>query len=356
MGLVMDSIAIAGRPIGPGQPPYFIAEISANHGGSLERALRIIANSAHAGADCVKFQLYTADALTLDVDRPEYRIASGLWEGARLHDLYRQAATPAEWFPELFAAARDAGVTPLASVFDVAGIELLESLGASAYKIASFEAVDLDLIAAAASTGKPLIVSTGLCTVDEIEDTIGAVRAAGGRDLVLLRCNSAYPADPAEADLATIPDMMRRFDVPIGYSDHTLDAVQACAAVALGACVIEKHVIDAREPATADSAFSSLPDQFAHLVSSCRATFAACGGVSYGPHPGEEKSLVFRRSLAASRPVSKGAVFTRDNVRSVRPGYGLAPKHLPAVLGRSATRDIAEGEPLAWSMVAGGEG
>ncbi len=349
----MRSFAIAGREIGPEAPPFIIAELSANHGGDLARARRIIDLAAEAGADAVKLQLYSADSLTLDSQRAEFRVgADSLWRGERLYDLYQRARTPAEWFPELFAHARARKLVPFASVFDAAGIARLQSLEAPAFKLASFEAVDLELIAACARTGKPLIVSTGLCREEEIAEAVAAFRNAGGRDLCLLRCNSAYPADPAEADLATIPDMMRRFDVPIGFSDHTLDSFQAIAAVALGACAVEKHLIDAREPATPDSAFSSLPDQFRALVAGCRAAFAARGAVRYGPSPKERPSLMFRRSLFASRPIARGEAFSRDNVRAVRPGAGLAPKHLGEVLGRSAKRAIAAGEPLSWDVVA----
>jgi len=227
----------------------------------------------------------------------------------------------------------------------------IERLNAPAYKIASFEAIDLELIAACARTKKPCIISTGLCTLDEIQQAVTAFRDAGGADLILLRCNSAYPARPEEANLASIPDMIRRFDLPVGYSDHTLDAFQSVAAVALGACVIEKHVIDSRTPATADSAFSSLPDDFRQLVDGCRAAHAARGHVEYGPTAKEQNSLVFRRSLYACRDISAGAALTRDNVRSIRPGGGLAPKHLPAVLGRKAKQNIAAGEPLSWDLM-----
>lgn len=345
-------IAIAGRAIGPGLAPYIIAEISANHGGDFERARRIMREAAMAGADAVKFQLYEPGSLTLDSDRPEFRIGGrSPWAGERLWDLYARAMTPAAWLPALFAEARALGVAAFASVFDQAGIDRLEALDVPAYKIASFEAVDLELIAACAATGKPLILSTGLCTLEDIADAVAAFRAAGGRELVLLRCNSSYPADPAEANLATIPDMMARFDLAIGYSDHTLDAAQAIAAVALGAVVIEKHVIDAREPATADSAFSSLPAEFAALVAGCRAAHAATGRVAYGPTPREAGSIVFRRSLFVTAPIARGDSFSRANLRVVRPGHGLAPRHLPAILGRRAARAIAPGEPLSWDLI-----
>lgn len=345
-------IAIAGRAIGPRRPPYVIAEVSANHGGDFARAERIIRRFAAAGADAVKFQLYTADALTLDSDRSDFVIQEpGLWQGERLFGLYDKARTPIEWFPDLFRIARDCNVTPFASVFDAAHIEVLEALEAPAYKIASFEAVDLALIAACAATGKPVIISTGLCQLDDIADAVEAFRSSGGRELALLRCNSAYPAKPEEADLATIAHMAAEFKVPIGFSDHTLDSFQAVAAVALGACIVEKHVIDAREPETPDSAFSCLPDQFAEMVRGCHAAFAARGAVRYGPTEAERRSLVFRRSLYAVRDIPAGSPFTAADVRSVRPGHGMAPKHLSRVLASRAARDIAAGEAIREDML-----
>jgi N-acetylneuraminate synthase len=341
------SIEIAGRRIGAGHPPYVIAELSANHGGDIERARRIIRIAAERGADAVKLQAYTADDMTLDSDRPDFVVqGDNPWKGERLHALYGRAATPYDWFPELFALARDLGVTPFASPFGPGAVEMLERVDAPAYKIASFEAGDLELIAACARTGKPVIASTGMCTLDEIGTLVDAFRSAGGRQLALLRCNSTYPADPREAHLATIPDMAARFGVPIGYSDHTLDSLQSAIAIGLGACIVEKHVIDAREPATADSTFSILPDQLGELVATCRAAWEARGHVSYGPQARERQSLVFRRSIYASRDIAAGERFGRDNVRVVRPGHGLAPRHLPDVLGRRAARAIARGEPI----------
>jgi len=348
----MKTISIQGKHISPQEPPYIIGEISANHGGDLERAKTIMRLAHEAGADAVKLQLYTANSLTLNSTRQEFYIHSeSLWKDQRLYDLYQKAATPVEWFAELFDYGKKLGVTVFSSVFDEDGINTLERLEAPAYKIASFEAVDHGLIAATARTGKPTIISTGLCSLEEIEEAILTFRQAGGNDLILLRCNSAYPANPSEANLASIPDMMRRFGVPIGYSDHTLDAYQSITAVALGACVIEKHIIDARLPPTADSIFSSLPDQFAELVRGCRAAFKARGLVTYGPTEEEHKSLIFRRSLFAARNIKSGECYTRENVRSVRPGNGLAPKFLPELIGRKAKRDIEMGEPLSWDLV-----
>jgi pseudaminic acid synthase len=350
----MQAFRIGGHAIGPQHEPYIIAELSANHGGDIERAKRIIRIAAEGGAQAIKFQAYTADEMTLDNGRADFVVqADSPWKGERLHALYARAATPYAWFPELFDYAKSCGIAAFASPFGQAGIDLLEKLGAPVYKIASFEAVDLELVAACASTGKPVIVSTGLCQFAEIEDVLTAFTKAGGKHIALLRCNSAYPADPREANLATIPDMIARFGVPIGYSDHTLTSLQAAIAIGLGACIVEKHVIDAREPATADSTFSCLPDQLTELVQTCRAAWQARGAISYGPHHREKQSLAFRRSLYAVKPVAAGEAFTRDNVRSIRPGYGLMPKHLPKVLGAKAKRDIAAGEPLSLDLIDG---
>lgn len=345
-------IEIDGREIGQDHPPYVIAELSANHGGDIERAKRIIRIAAEKGADAIKFQAYTADEMTLDSDKPGFTVtAESPWKGERLHALYRRAATPYEWFPALFREARNAGITPFASPFGEKAIEMLEDLDAPAYKIASFEAVDHRLIAACARTGKPLIISTGLCTDTEIADALATAKAAGGHQVALLRCNSNYPADPNEAHLATIPDMAERFGVPIGYSDHTLDAVQATVAVGLGACIIEKHVIDDREPPTADSEFSCLPEQLGALVTACRAAWHARGRVSYGPQAKEKASLEFRRSLYAIADIPAGSDFTSENIASIRPGLGLPPKALPDILGRKAARPLKRGDPLSWEFI-----
>lgn len=348
----MESIVIAGRRIGPHALPYIIAEISANHGGDLARAKRIVSLAAAAGADAVKFQAYTADSMTLDCDRPDFVIAGdNPWRGRRLHALYREAATPFAWFPELFAHAKSCGLAAFASVFGRDSIALLESLGAPAYKIASFEAVDTELIAACAATGKPVIISTGLCTFADIEIALQAARRGGGREIALLRCNSAYPADPAEANLATIADMIRQFDMPIGYSDHTVETLPAAIAVGIGACIVEKHVIDACEPATADSSFSCLPDQLEALVKTCREAYLARGRIQYGPSQRETPSVVFRRSLYAVADIGEGEILTHANVRSIRPGHGLPPRCLPQILGKSARRRIARGEPILWDAL-----
>ena len=347
----MTGLAIAGRLVGPEHPPYIIAEMSANHGGDLARARRIIKLAAEAGADAIKFQAYTADSITLDSQNPGFVIeGESLWTGRRLHDLYAEASTPYAWFPELFALARAEGITPFATPFDVAAVAMLESLDAPAYKIASFEAVDLELIAACARTGKPLIISTGMCNDTDVGEAISAARSAGCTQLAILKCTSAYPATPAAANLMTIPAMMARFDACVGVSDHTLGTVVSVAACALGASLVEKHFIDAPEPKTADSAFSLGPDDLRRLVVECREAFESRGSVHYGPFGAEVRSLQFRRSLYAVRDIRSGETLDRTNVRSVRPGYGLAPKHLPQVLGRRAKKDIAFATPLAWDL------
>lgn len=349
---VAQSIEIAGRPVGPEHPPFIVAEISANHGGDFNRALKIISAAAKAGADAVKFQAYTADSLTLDIDHPHFQITgNSIWAGQNLHALYSQAATPYEWFPDLFAACRNAGIVPFASPFDTAAIEMLEQLDAPAYKIASFEAVDLELIAACAETGKPLIISVGLCDDDEIAGAVTSARSAGARDLILLQCNSAYPSREEDANLVTLPYLSERYSTLVGYSDHTLGTQTATAACALGACVIEKHVIDNSEPKTPDSAFSLQPDAIRTLVEDCRAAWKARGHIRQGVTASEKDSLAFRRSLYVVKNMKSGEPFTRETVRSIRPGHGLAPKHMSGVLGKRSTRDIARGEPLDWAMI-----
>jgi N-acetylneuraminate synthase len=348
----MAEVTIAGRPIGAGHPTYVIAEISANHGGGLAQAEQLVRAAADAGADAVKLQTYTADSLTLDSDEPWFRVGEGtLWAGRTLHDLYEEAHTPWEWHEQLFALAHELHVDIFSSPFDRAAVELLDRLDAPAMKIASFELVDLELIAQAAATGRPVILSTGMATVEEIDAAVATARDAGASGIVLLRCNSAYPASPAEMDLRTIPDMAQRWDVPIGFSDHTLGATAAITAIALGACVLEKHITMSRAEPTADSAFSLEPDEFRRMVDAIREAESALGGVRYGPSPHEENSLAFRRSLFVVADIAAGETLTADNVRSIRPANGLAPRHLPEVLGKRAARDLTRGTPLSWDDV-----
>ncbi len=347
----MKSVSIAGRPIGSDHPPYVIAELSGNHNGDIRRAFELIEVAKAAGADAVKIQTYTADTITLDHDGPEFTITGGPWHGRRLYDLYSEAQTPWEWHSELFARARGLGITIFSSPFDVTAIDFLESLDAPAFKIASFEAIDLPLIAKAASTGMPLIISTGMANQEEIGEAVATARAAGNSQTILLHCVSAYPAQPEEANLRTICDMAERFGVIAGLSDHTLGVEVAVAAVAAGACVIEKHVTLRRADGGPDAAFSIEPEELKQLCDGCRTAWRAMGRVNYERTEGERGNVVFRRSLYVVKDMSAGEVFSPGNVRSIRPGYGLPPKHLSQVLGRRARRAIARGTALTMDMV-----
>jgi N-acetylneuraminate synthase len=344
-------VTIAGRRIGPAEPPFVIAELSANHLGRLDRALEAIDAAAEAGADAVKFQTYTPDTLTIDSDAEPFRIRGGLWDGQTLHQLYRTAYTPYEWHETLFARAREHGLIALSTPFDQTAVDLLAGLDAPAYKIASFEIVDPGLIAAVARLGRPMIVSTGIADFAEIEEAVTTARANGCTELVLLHCTSGYPAPVADANLRTMPHMAQAFGAVAGLSDHTPGTAVSVAAVALGACVIEKHFTLARADGGPDAAFSLEPDELTRLVADCRAAWEALGEVSYAVKPSERGNLAFRRSLFVVRPVAAGEPLTAENVRSIRPGHGLAPKHLPAVLGRSARRPLERGEPLSWEMI-----
>ena len=349
----MTTFAIAGRPIGPDAPPYVIAELSGNHNGKLERAFALMEAAKAAGADAVKLQTYTADTMTIDHDGPGFVVDLPLWKGRKLHDLYVEAHTPWEWHEALFAKGREIGITVFSSPFDPTAVDLLERLGAPAYKIASFELVDTGLIERCAATGKPLIISTGMGSAGEIADAVAAARRGRSSGLALLQCVSAYPAAPEEANLGNIPELARRFEVVAGLSDHTLGNAVAVASVALGARVIEKHVTLRRADGGVDSAFSLEPEELAQLVRDCRAVASATGGPWFGVKASERGSTTYRRSLYVVADVRKGEVFTAQNVRSIRPAHGLSPKHLPAVLGCKATRDVKRGEPLALEMVAG---
>ncbi|WP_310541077.1 pseudaminic acid synthase [Phenylobacterium sp.] len=344
-------IAIAGRRIGADHPPYVICELSGNHNGSLERCLSMVDAAAETGCDAIKIQTYTADTITMDVDRPEFRIHGGLWDGRSLYELYEEAHTPFEWHAAIFERARARGVTIFSSPFDETAVDLLAGLDAPAYKIASFEAVDLPLIRYAAAQGKPLIISTGMANLAEIEAARDAALAAGASGVVMLHCVSSYPATFADANVRTVADMAGRFGCPIGLSDHTPGTAASVAAVAMGACVIEKHFTLARSDGGPDAAFSLEPDEFKALVDDTRAAWAALGRAHYDVLGSERGSLLFRRSLYVTADVKAGEALTRANVRSIRPGNGLAPAHFDAVLGRTAGRDIARGEPLAWDML-----
>ncbi|MCC6642217.1 MAG: pseudaminic acid synthase [Deltaproteobacteria bacterium] len=344
-------IRIAGRRIGPRHRPYVVAELSANHLGGLDRALAIVEAAAHAGVDAVKLQTYTADTITIDHAGPGFVLESGPWHGRRLYELYQEAHTPWEWHELLFARGRALGLTVFSTPFDATSVALLERLGCPAYKIASFELVDLGLIAAAAATGKPLLLSTGMAEQNEIAEAIDAARRAGAREIALLHCVSSYPSRPEDSNLCTIPDMTQRFGVPVGLSDHTLGTAVAVAATALGACVIEKHVTLRRADGGPDASFSLEPEEFARLVGETSTAYEALGSVHYAPETSELAMRDLRRSLYVVDDVTAGERFTPRNVRSIRPGHGLHPRHLPEILGRRARTAIARGTPLAWSLV-----
>ena len=342
--------AIAGRKIGPGEPPFVIAELSGNHNGVLDRALALVDAAADAGAEAVKLQTYTADTITLDHDGPSFRIEGGLWAGRTLHELYREASTPWNWHAALFARARERGLICFSSPFDETAVELLERLDAPAFKIASFEAVDLPLIARAARAGRPLIVSTGMTAPEEIAEAVATARAAGS-EVALLHCVSAYPARFADANLKMIPRLAADYGCIAGLSDHTPGTAAAVAAVALGACIIEKHFTLSRADGGPDAAFSLEPDELRRLVEDCRNAFDALGEAAYRRGAEESGNRQFRRSLYVVRDVPAGEIIGEADIRSIRPGHGLPPKVLPEVLGRRAARDLTRGEPLAWDMV-----
>jgi len=345
------SISIAERGIGRDHPPYVIAELSANHNGNIDTALALIDEAAKAGANAIKMQTYTPDTMTLDHDGPEFQINGGLWDGYNLYKLYEWAHTPWEWHETLFAHAKKRGITIFSSPFDPTAADLLDELGAPAFKIASFEAIDLSLIRYVARKGKPMILSTGMANLEEIGEAVNAARDGGCKDLVLLHCVSGYPAPAEEYNLATLADMERRFDVPVGLSDHTLNNVSAIASVALGATVIEKHFTLDRNGGGPDDSFSLEPADLEQLCRDAHIAWEAVGSVDYGLKSSERSNTVFRRSLYAVQDIPKGTVITAEHVRSIRPGYGLAPKHLDAVLGSVAREDIPGATAMRWDLI-----
>jgi N-acetylneuraminate synthase len=346
------TFAIDQRRIGAGEPPYIIAELSGNHNGNLDRAIELMAAAKKAGADAVKLQTYTADTITIDHDGPGFVVDLPLWKKRKLYDLYQEAHTPWQWHEALFAKGRELGITVFSSPFDTTAVDMLERLQAPAYKIASFELVDTNLIERCAAAGKPLIISTGMGSESEIHDAVAAARKGGAKGLALLQCVSAYPAPAEEANLANIPELARKFDVVAGLSDHTLGNAVAVASIALGARIIEKHITLRRADGGVDSAFSLEPEELAQLVSDCRAVASAAGGPRFGVKPSEQGAVIYRRSLYVVADIKRGEPFSEANVRSIRPGYGLPPKYLTAVMGRHATRNIKRGEPLAVEMIA----
>lgn len=348
----MRTININSRAVGIGLPVYVIAELSANHNQDFEQAAKIVGAAKEAGADAIKLQTYTPDTITIRAEQEWFRVGGGtLWDGRTLHDLYGEAYTPWDWQPKLKRIANGLGMDLFSSAFDPTAVDFLEQMSVPAHKVASFELVDIPLIETMARTGKPLLMSTGMASLAEVEEAVGAARRAGATQIALLKCTSAYPALPEEMNLRTIPDLARRFDLPVGLSDHTLDLAAPVAAVALGACIIEKHLTLSRSVPGPDSAFSLEPHEFKAMVETVRAAEKALGEVHYGLSAKEAASRVFRRSLFVVQSVKAGERFTVDNVRSIRPGNGLHTRHLPEVLGKIAACDIERGTPLSWKLV-----
>jgi pseudaminic acid synthase len=339
----MKQIQIAGRPIGPDHPPYVIAEVSANHNGKLETAVRIIEEAKKAGADAAKLQTYKPDTITLNCDSEDFKIRGGLWDGRTLYELYEEAHMPWEWHKPLFEHAGKVGITLFSSPFDNTAIDLLEDLNAPAYKIASFEAVDLPLIKYAASTGKPMIISTGMADAEEIQEAIDAAREAGCKELAVLHCVSGYPAPAEDYNLRTIPDMIQRFGLVTGLSDHTLDNTTAITSVAMGASIIEKHFTLDRSGGGPDDSFSLEPAELASLCKGARTAWKAMGKVDYKLKTSEQGNIKFRRSLYFVKALKAGEIITNDAVRSVRPGFGLEPKYIDEVIGKRLNCDVSYG-------------
>lgn len=346
-------MSIAGRSVGPDHPPYIIAEMSGNHNGSLDRALQIIKAAKDAGADAVKLQTYKAETMTLNVDHPRFRVqGDNPWDGEHLFKLYEKAATPWEWHEKLFDYGKELGITVFSSPFDATAVELLESLGTPAYKIASFELVDLDLIRCCACTGKPLIMSTGMASLAEIAEAVQAAEGAGAQDIILLKCTSAYPASYEDMNLRTISHLAQAFGVQTGLSDHTLGIGVSVAATVLGATVIEKHVTLARSDGGVDSSFSLEPHELAQLVLETRHAHMAIGQVAYTKGDMEDSFKRYRRSLFFIRDLPAGSTIGQEDVGALRPGDGLAPKYKEAIVGRSVKEPVSKGDPVSWALLA----
>lgn len=346
------ALTIDGKTIGPGHPAYVIAELSGNHGQKIDNAKALVRAAADAGADAVKLQTYTPDTITIDCDEPPFRIDQGtIWDGRVLYELYKEAYTPWDWYDELAALAHGLGLACFSSPFDHTAVDFLEARDVPAYKVASFELVDVPLLKRIAETKKPIIVSTGMATIEEITEAVETIRATSNAPIALLKTNSGYPAAPSEMNLRAMPKLAETFDVPAGLSDHTLGTTVPVAAVALGACLIEKHLTLARADGGPDAAFSLEPAELKEMIEAVRTTEAALGVAKFGPSDREKASLPFRRSLFVVADVPAGATFTSENVRSIRPADGLHPRHYEEVLGKTATRAITRGTPLAWEHV-----
>ena len=353
MTRLKGTIKIADRCIGLDYPPFIIAEMSGNHNQSLERALEIVEAAARTGAHGLKIQTYTADPMTLDLSEGDFFISdpNSLWKGSSLYDLYKQAYTPWEWHKPIFERAKELGMIPFSTPFDDTSVDFLESLEVPCYKIASFENTDLPLIRRVASTGKPMIISTGMASIAEIDETVRAAREAGCEDLILLKCTSTYPATPKNTNISTIPHMRQLFNCQVGLSDHTMGVGVSLASVALGATVVEKHFTLSRADGGVDSTFSMEPDEMSSLVTESESAWQALGHINYGATDAEKKSMVFRRSIYIAEDVKKGGVLTTENLRCIRPGMGLPPKYYATLLGRKVNQDVKKGTPMDWRII-----
>lgn len=349
----MNEIHIAGRAVGPGHRPFVIAEMSGNHNQSLERALAIVEAAAATGVDAIKIQTYTADSMTLDLETGDFLIsnAKSLWNGKSLHKLYQEAYTPWEWHQAIFDRCRDLGIICFSTPFDDEAVDFLETLNVPCYKVASFENTDIPLIRKIAATGKPMIISTGMASQAELDETVVAARDAGARDIVLLKCTSSYPANPLNTNIRTIPDMQKRFGCMIGLSDHTMGIGVAVASIALGAAVIEKHFTLCRADGGVDSAFSLEPEEMRNLAVECERAWQSLGEVSYGATAEEKASLQYRRSLYVAEDMNSGDIFTEKNLRRVRPGFGLPCKFYEELLGKKINTDVNKGTPVTWDLL-----
>lgn len=349
----MNEINIAGRKIGPGHPPFIIAEMSGNHNRSLDRALEIVDAAAASGAHGLKIQTYTADTMTLDIDTGEFKIddPDSLWNGRTLYDLYQEASTPWEWQEAIFKRCREKGLIGFSSPFDLTAVEFLEKLDVPCHKIASFENIDIPLLRAVARTGKPIIMSTGMADLSELDEAVRAVRDEGNDKLIILKCTSSYPSSPENSNLRTIPHLHDLFDLPVGLSDHTMGIGAPCAAIACGACVVEKHFTLNRADGGVDSAFSMEPAELKSLVVETERAWQALGEIKYGPGKKELKSRELRRSLYVAEDIKKGETFDEKNLRVIRPGLGLLPKYYDRLLGKKVNNDYKKGTPVSWDML-----
>ncbi len=349
----MEKFNIGGRLVGEKHPPFVVAEMSGNHNQSLERALQILEAAAWAGAHAIKMQTYTADTMTLDINQGDFLIedTDSLWQGRSLYELYKEAYTPWEWHEPIFKRCRELGLSAFSTPFDETAVDFLETLGVPCYKIASFELTDLPLIRKVAATGKTMIISTGMGSVAEIDETVRVARGAGCKELILLKCTSSYPASPEDSDLLTIPHMRKLFDCPVGLSDHTMGIGAAVASVALGACLIEKHFTLSRSDGGVDSAFSMEPEEMRQLVIETERAWQSLGKISYSPGEQESKSLKFRRSLYIAKDMEAGEVLTPENLRIIRPGYGLEPRYYDVLIGKKVNRAAKKGTPLSWDLI-----